>query len=101
MKIEIDATVDDELRSELVLQLRDLICALRLQGAEVSATLQGAAFEVECHEDDDALDGYYDPAIESVPVDESWDEGDTFDDPEQYDDPWDAPEGFEDDHDGS
>lgn len=75
MKIEIEVTVDDELRSELVLQFRDLICALRVQDIEVTATLEGAPFEVECHEDDDALDGYYDPAIESVPLDESWEDG--------------------------
>lgn len=51
MKVEIEVTVDDELRSELVVQLRDLICALRAGGAEVSATLNGAQFFALCEDE--------------------------------------------------
>ena len=54
MKIEIEVTVDDELRSELVVQLRDLICLLRVYDADITCTLNGANFVAFCDEEVEA-----------------------------------------------
>lgn len=52
VKVQIDVTVQDEVSSELVVQLRDLICDLRAAGAEVAARLNDAQFEAFCEEDE-------------------------------------------------